>query len=185
VVNSIATVLSVIAVLTAAGLIGGSTAPQSVAGPELKAAYLVNFTRFMEWARNPVPPGTDIVLCIVDDAAVATALERTTEGRTVQGHAVTVRILTKGAPLPVCQLLYLTGSDLKQSLDAIEMVKGTVVLTVGDAEQFAQAGGMVELFVETGRIRFAVNIDALRRGGIRLSSRVLALAKIVTDGKPD
>ena len=175
-----------VAVLTAGALTGGSTAAQeSVTGPELKAAYLFNFMRFMEWSRDPVPPGTDVVFCIVDDGLVATALERTIRGRTVQGHALSVRILNAGASLPTCQLLYLAGSNLQQSLDAIANVKDSVVLTVSDAGRFAQMGGMVELFTETGRIRFAVNTDALRRGGVVLSSRVLTLAKIVTDNKTD
>jgi hypothetical protein len=183
--NPITITLSMAAVLTAGALTGGSAAAQSVTGPELKAAYLFNFMRFMEWSSDPVPPGTDVVLCIVNDDLVATALERTVRGRTVQGHALSVRILNGDAPLPICQLLYLAGANLQQSLDAIATVKGSVVLTVSDAERFAQMGGMVELFAETGRIRFAVNTDALRRGGVRLSSRVLTLARIVTDGETD
>ena len=55
------------------------------------------------------------------------------------------------------------------------------MLTVSDAARFAQTGGMVELFIEDGRMRFAVNVDALQRARVRLSSRVLALAKIVRD----
>ena len=62
-----------------------------------------------------------------------------------------------------------------------ETVKGVFVFTVSDAARFAQTGGMVELFVENGRMRFAVNVDALERAHVRLSSRVLALAKIVRD----
>ncbi len=57
------------------------------------------------------------------------------------------------------------------------------MLTVSDATRFADTGGMVELFVEGGRMRFAVNVDALQRARIQLSSRVLALAKIVRDPK--
>jgi hypothetical protein len=58
-----------------------------------------------------------------------------------------------------------------------------VVLTVSDAARFAETGGMVELFVEGDRMRFAVNVDALQRARVRLSSRMLGLAKIVKDAK--
>ena len=175
--------VSLVAVVTATALTAGSTSAQAVTGSELKAAYLFNFVRFMEWSSDPVPPGTNVALCVVNDALVAAALERTVRGRTVQGHALSVRTLNPGAPLPICQLLYLAGATLQQSLDAIAPVKDSVVLTVSDAERFAYMGGMVELFVETGRIRFTVNTDALRRGRVVLSSRVLTLAKIVTDGQ--
>jgi hypothetical protein len=174
---------SMVAVLTVGALTGGSAAAQSVVERDLKAAYLFNFMQFMEWSRDPLPPRTDVVLCIVDDDVLAATLERTIRGRTVQGHAVSVRILNSGGAIPTCQLLYFASSNLKQSLDAIQLVKDAVVLTVSDTEQFAQMGGMVALFVETGRMRFAVNMEALRRGGVRLSSRLLALAKIVTDDK--
>jgi hypothetical protein len=183
--NPMRMTVTMVAVLTVGALTGGSLAAQTVTGSELKAAYLFNFIRFMEWSRDPVPPGTDVALCIVDDDLVATALERTIRGRTLQGHALSVRILKTGTPLPICQLLYLAGSNLQQSLDMIATVKGSVVLTVSDAERFAQMGGMVELFADTGRVRFAVNTDALRRGGVVLSSRVLTLAKIVTDNETD
>jgi hypothetical protein len=170
-------------VLTAAVLTSGSAASQSLAAPELKAAYLFNFMQFMEWPEDAVPAGAALTLCIVDDGAVAEALEQTIKGRTIEGHSLTVRVLKAGGPLPACQLLYLAGSDLKRSLEALATVKGAFALTVGDAERFSQTGGMVELFLEGGRMRFAVNTDAMQRARVRLSSRVLGLAKIVKDAK--
>jgi uncharacterized protein DUF4154 len=174
----------VAAALTAVGLTGGSwVGAQSLAAPELKAAFLFNFAQFMEWPAETVPAGTTVALCIVNDDAVADALEQTVKGRTVEGHSLSVKRLKAGAPLPPCHVLYVAGSDLKRSLDAIETVKGVFVLTVSDAARFAETGGMVELFVEGDRMRFAVNVDALQRAGVRLSSRVLGLAKIVKDAK--
>jgi hypothetical protein len=173
----------VAAALTAVGLTGGSGAAQSLAAPELKAAFLFNFAQFMEWPAETVPAGSPLALCIVDDVAVADALEKTVNGRTVEGHSLTVKRLKTGSPLPPCHLLYTAGPDLKRSLEAIEAVKGVFVLTVSDAARFAETGGMVELFVESDRMRFAVNVDALHRARVRLSSRVLGLAKVVRDPK--
>ena len=84
--------------------------------------------------------------------------------------------------MPTCHVLYLAGGDLKRSTEVVGTLKGVFVLTVSDTARFAQTGGMVELFVEDGRMRFAVNVDALQRARVRLSSRVLTLAKIVRDG---
>jgi hypothetical protein len=174
----------VAAALTAVGLTGGSWAgAQALAAPELKAAFLFNFAQFMEWPAETVTAGSPLALCIVNDASVADALERTIKGRTVDGHSLIVKGLKVGAPLPLCHVLYIAGSDLKRSLEAIEPVKGVFVLTVSDAARFAETGGMVELFVESDRMRFAVNVDALQRARVRLSSRVLGLAKVVRDPK--
>ncbi len=161
-----------------------SAAAQSLSAPELRAGYLFKFAQFIEWPAEAAPPGTTLSLCIVNDERVADALDRTIKDRTVDGHTLTVRRLKPGTPLPACHVLYLAGADTKRSLDVVETVKGAFVLTVSDATRFAESGGMVELFVENGHMRFAVNIDALQRARIRLSSRVLTLAKIVKDAKP-
>ena len=126
----------------------------------------------MEWPADALPARAPLALCVVNDAAVADALERTIRGRAVEGHDLTVGRLKAGAPLPTCHVLYLAGSDLKSSLDVIATLKDVSVLTVSDAARFARAGGMVELFIENGRMRFAVNVDALqpRAGSIELAS---------------
>jgi hypothetical protein len=172
------------AVLIAIFLIGVRAATQSVSAPGLKAAYLFNFTKFVEWPTDVVPEGTPLALCIVSDEAVADALEQTIKGQTVQGRGLVVRRLGADAPLPTCHVLYLAGSDQKRWLDSTRMLDGRLVLTVSDAARFAQTGGMVELSLERGRMQIAVNTDALQRAKVRLSSRVLALATIVRDVPP-
>jgi YfiR/HmsC-like len=163
----------------------GAAQSRSLAATDLKAAYLFNFARFAEWPPEAVPAATALTLCIVNDEAVADAVDLTVKGRNVDDHGLIVRRLKAGAPLPTCHVLYLAGVDLKRSLGLIETIKDAVVLTVSDTSHFAERGGMVELFVESGHMRFAVNTDALQRGRIRLSSRLLQLAKIVRDAKPD
>jgi len=169
------------AVVTAVGLTGVPAAAQSLSAPGLKAAYLFNFTQFVEWPADAVPPGAALTLCVVNDSAVADALEQTIKGRTVEGHGLTVRHLRADAPLPACHVLYLAGGDLKRSTEVVGTLKGVFVLTVSDTARFARTGGRGELVIEDGRMRFAVNVDALQRARVRLSSRVLTLARIVRD----
>jgi len=174
----------VAAVLTAVTLIEPAAAQsRSLAASDLKAAYLFNFARFVEWPSEAVPAATSLTLCIVNDEEVAEAVDHAVKDRRVDDHALVVRRLKQGAPLPTCHVLYLAGVDLKRSVGVIESVKD-VVLTVSDTTHFADNGGMVELFVDGGHMRFAVNTDALERGRIRVSSRLLQLAKIVRDAKP-
>ena len=169
------------AVLAAIVLIIVRAATQSVSAPELKAAYLFNFTKFVEWPADAVTGAEPLALCIVGDDGVADALEQTIKGQTVQGHGLAVRRLGSGAPLPACHVLYLAGSDQKRWRDGAGLLDRRSVLTVSDAARFAQTGGMVELSLERGRMQIAVNTDALQRANVRLSSRVLALATIVRD----
>ena len=169
------------AVLLAVVLAAVPAATQSVSAPGLKAAYLLNFARFVEWPAEIVPAEAPLVLCIVNDGAVASALEQAINGRSVQNRSLSVVRLVAGASLPMCHVVYLAASEPKHALDVIAALDGRLVLTVSDTPRFAQTGGMVELFVEQGRLRIVVNVDALQRAKVRLSSRVLALATIVRD----
>ncbi|MEO8077044.1 MAG: YfiR family protein [Acidobacteriota bacterium] len=170
------------ALLTATALTS-SGAAQSATAPQLKAAYVFNFALFTEWPPEAVPAGSPLTLCIVNDDGIAEAVDRLVKGRAVEGHALVVRGLKLGATLPPCHVLYVAGADLKRSLQVIETVRGSLVLTVSDAARFADSGGMVQLYVEDGRMRFAVNLDALQRARMRLSSRALGVARIVRDPK--
>jgi hypothetical protein len=171
----------VAAVLTAAVSTGAQAAAQPVSAAQLKAAYLFNFVQFVEWPAQVPLSGAPFVLCVVNDEAVASALEQTIKGRTAGGHSLGVRRLGTGAPLPVCHVLYFAAVHEKQLANVIGTLSGRLVLTVSDVPGFAKVGGMVELYREDARMRIAVNVDALQRSGVRLSSRVLQIATIVRD----
>jgi len=121
----------VAAVLTSVGLTG-PVAAQSLSAPEMKAAYLFNFAQFVEWPAE-VSAGAPLAMCIVNDGAVAEALERTVKGRALAGRDLVVKRIAGGGQLPPCHLLYVAGPDLRASLGVIEPVKGTFVFTVSDA----------------------------------------------------
>ncbi|PYR20840.1 MAG: hypothetical protein DMF98_23045 [Acidobacteria bacterium] len=109
------------------------------------------------------------VLCVANDDQVGAALADLVRGQAINGHALEVRRLNSDNSLSGCHLLFVPASDARQVLAKIN--KGSEpMLTVSDAPGFAQSGGMIELFQESGRMRFA---------GVRLSSRLLDLARIV------
>src|SRR5206468_12975058 len=118
------------------------------------------------------------VLCVANDDQVGAALTDSVRGQAINGHALEVRKVKSDNPVPGCHVLFVPASDAKQVL--AKAGKGQdAVITVSDAPGFAQAGGVIELFQEGGRMRFAVNVDTAQRLGVRLSSRLLDLAKIV------
>ncbi len=173
------------AVPVAMALAAAAAAPaldaQPVTASALKAAFLLNFTQFVEWTADVVQPNAPVVVCVVGDNAVAEALESTARGRAVTGHEISVRRLHSDGAIRSCQVLFV-GTVEPRFSEVITGLKGATVFTVSDRERFANEGGMVELFLENGRMRFAVNVDALQRAHVRLSSRVLGLARIVRDG---
>ena len=80
-----------------------------------------------------------------------------------------------------CHLLFIADAERRRATDGLSAVKALQVLTVSDAKDFANTGGMIEFYLEGGRMRFAINVDAVDRSGLHLSSRLLGLAKIVRD----
>jgi hypothetical protein len=160
-----------------------ATATGAEAAPEvaLKAAFLYNFARFAEWPA--LPSVAPIVLCVTGNENIAAALAQTIRGQNVAGHTLQVARVQDDRVWPRCQLLFIDDSELRRTAPALDGIKRLPVLTVSDGKGFAEAGGMIELYVEAGRMRFAININATERAGLRLSSRLLGLAKVI--GKED
>ena len=170
-----------------AGLLGALTA---VAGPvravadadvtsdvAVKAAFLYNFAKFTQWPA--LPPATPLVLCVLGDDAVGDALADTIRGQQINGHGLEVRRLSTDVSAHPCHVLFAAGSEVRRASQMLDSVRLLPILTVSDGGGFAQASGMIELFVEGGHMRFAVNVDSVQRSGLHLSSRLLGLARIV------
>ena len=147
----------------------------------MKAAFLYNFAKFAEWPA--LPPGAPIVVCVVGDDGIAAALVDTVRGQNISGHALEVSAASGqrhvAALPPAVHRRCRDPSDPPTDLGGIKTLP---VLTVSDGKGFSRAGGIIELYVEGGRMRFAINVDAAERSGLRLSSRLLGLAKVIRDG---
>jgi hypothetical protein len=159
------------------GPAGGSDAAADVA---VKAAFLYNFAKFTEWPA--LPPSAAIVLCIVRGDAIAAALVDIVKGQTISGHALEVWRAHESPSWQSCHLLYIPDSEIRKAADGLAAIKTLPVLTVSDGKDFSQGSGIVELFVEAGRMRFAINMDAAEDSGLHLSSRLLGLAKVTRNG---
>jgi hypothetical protein len=152
---------------------------QGASAPALRAAFMYNFAKFTEWPAKVIPRDQPMVFCVTDDAPMAEALEQIVKGRAVGGHALAVRRVALDSGVRACHLLYASGLDAKRTNELLGAVDHLPVLTVGDFERFAQMGGVANFFVEDGKMRFAINIDSAQRAGLRVSSKLLMLARIV------
>jgi hypothetical protein len=80
-----------------------------------------------------------------------------------------------------CQLVFISEKEDKRLPDLLNSLKGASVLLVGEGGDFAERGGGIQFYLEGNRVRFAVNVDALQRSRLSVSSKLLALARIVHD----
>ena len=145
----------------------------------IKAAFLFNFAKFAEWPSRAAD--APLTLCVVGDPRIAAALVETVRNQRIGNHALDVRALAGDAPMRSCDVLFISASETRRSAALLDALKALPVLTVSDDKDFARASGIIEFFLEHGRMRFSINTDAADRAGLHLSSRLLGLATIVRD----
>lgn len=143
---------------------------------KIKAAYLVNFGRYVMWPEAAT--STVLQICIVGQDPFGTILDRTTRGRKVQERAIAVKRISSSANAAMgCDIAYLSPrlpeSEQRALLDSLA---SKPVLTVGDRPRFLDAGGIVNFMYKADTIRFEVNLEAARKAGLDINSRVLAIA---------
>jgi len=143
----------------------------------VKAAFLYHFAKFAEW-----PASTRaFTLCVVGDIRIASELAKTVRDKRLAGRVLEVKGLGGDAPLAACDVLFIAASETGRAAIVLGTLRTLPILTVSDSPGFARTNGIIELVVERERMHFAINTDAATRAGVRLSSRLLGLARIVRD----
>jgi hypothetical protein len=154
---------------------------QTLSGPVLKAAFLYNLTKVTEWPADTLSPKAPLEFCVIAAPDTADALQSLVTGHMLADHPLVVRGVTLNGVLRGCHVLYAAGLDHQGSLKLLDLVRGLPVLTITDNEEFAELGGVANFFLERDNTRFAINLGATERARLKISSRVLTLAKIVKD----
>lgn len=146
----------------------------------IKAAYVFNLTKYVEWPRA----GSTLVIGFVGDGSMGEALEKMLTGKTSGSRVIRVVLSQKSETLDQCDVIYIANSTPKKTRATLDQLHNRSVLTVGDTESFSRDGGMIGLVREGPQVRMQVNLDAVQRARLTISSRVLSLATIVHD-KPE
>jgi hypothetical protein len=145
---------------------------------QVQAAFLLNFTRFIEWpAAAFQAAGSPFDICILGDDPFGSALDQTVAGEIANGRSVAARRLLRAPEPKTCQVLFIGTSE--KNIGKILSGLGPGVLTVGEGESFVRGGGMIAFVVENRRVRFEINQAAAESAGLKLSSRLLSVAKAV------
>ena len=147
---------------------------------EVKAAFIYNFAKFVDWPREAFPdPASPIVVGVLGFDPFGSTLDRALRNKTAQGRSFVVRRFKSIEELEDCHILFISGSENKRLDQILQQLDGSDVLTIGETEGFARVGGIINFIEERNRIRFEINIAAAERGQLRISARLLLLAKIV------
>lgn len=149
----------------------------------VKAVFLLNFTRFVEWPSSPTAAEAPIVVGILGEDPFGRALDDVVRGETVRGRGVKVRRLRQIAEAEQCDLVFIASSERNRLGGILERTSGKPILTVSDMPEFAELGGMVGLVTTQGKTKLQINVEAAKAAHLSVSSKLLRPAQIVTTRK--
>ena len=179
---AIMTLLS-ICVIVASPAVSARQAPGPVS-PEymIKAAYLLNFARLVEWPRDAFATAdSPVTIGIVGTDPFGEALEQTVEGKRISNRRIAVQRLQWNQDPRRCHIVFISSTDSARIVELTTRLAGLPVLIVGEARQLAERGATINFTIEDDRVRFEVNVEAARRARLTVSSQILRVAKIVKE----
>jgi hypothetical protein len=181
VVQLLRTAGAALTALAALALPASVVATEDARADQIKAAYLFNFVKFVEWPAGALNEAIEI--CFAGAPGVHKSLQSAAGDKRIGSRRVAVRALTHGEAPGSCAVVYIAEDS---ATDEQLLVQARVTsLTVSDAPNFTRRGGAIQLFTEENRLRFVVNVENARRAGLRISSNLLKLASNVEqDGAP-
>ena len=154
-------------------LAAGAQAPEY----DVKAAFLFNFVKFVEWPEGAFAgERAPVTICVYGEDPFGPALEAVVQDEKVGERSLLVQRPDSLDGLGGCHLLFVSRSERERMREVLAQVRGEPVLTVGDADGFLRAGGVVNFVLEGGKVRFLIGQAAAERSGLRISSKLMRLA---------
>jgi hypothetical protein len=150
---------------------------------QLKAVFLFNFAKFIDWPPGSLTsPHSSFAICILGQDPFGHVLDDILQGKMIRDQPLTVQRLKDQAEARRCQMVFVSSSESPRLTEILKSLRGANVLIVGETTGFASSGGTIEFALdEDNHLRFTINTDAADRAGLKFSAKLLELAKIVHD----
>ena len=146
---------------------------------QIKAAFIYNFVQFIEWPSSAFQSDSSpITIGILGSNPFGDTLEHIVQGKVVNGRTLAVRYFSRIEDVNQCQVLFVDSSDQNFLKALNDQLKDKNVLSIGEAEQFLWTGGVIRFYEEDNRVRFEINLEAANLARLKISSKLLRLAKI-------
>jgi len=162
------------------GLCPFSRADGALPEYQVKALFLLNFTKYVDW-----PPqvfagsNTPITIGIYGESKLGEALQLVVAGKSVGGRTIVIRQLQSTDDSSQCQILFISESAASRTSGILDKTCALPILTVGEDATLAQHGGIINFVLKNGNVRLEIDLAAARKAGLTISSRLLAVADVV------
>jgi hypothetical protein len=168
--------LAMALVFAAAGL---RAQPSKASEYAVKAAYLYNFGRFVQWRGAPMPAGDSFPICVLGRDPFGAALDTAIAGATIDGRRAVARRIEQSKEASGCRIVFVSASEEGELAQILAALGQSRVVTVSDMPEFARRGGMIQFVSDGNRVRFEVNLASAEDAGLALSSELLKVAVLV------
>jgi uncharacterized protein DUF4154 len=172
------------AAIALAGAVLAPGAAQAGAPPpedQVKAVFLFNFTKFIEWPTKALGrPERPFSICLLGQDRLGDDLDELARSSTVQGRRIAVRRLARGDDVTRCHILFISASEHDHLATVLDKVADWPIFTVGEVEDFTRQGGSLRFFLLEGTVRFEINLKATARAGLKVNARLLKIAQVTT-----
>jgi hypothetical protein len=159
-------------------VVTGKAAHKTPTENEVKAAYIYNFAKFVSWPNQAFSsPNDPIKIGVLGDGEFESLLESIVKDKTIQAHPIRVRHIKLPADFSSLHMLYISASELKQYKQIAEELRSSPVLTITEADAGSPTKGIMNLFVEAGKVQFDVDIAKAEQAHLQISSKLLRLAR--------
>ena len=157
-----------------------SLSAENLSGDAIKAGYIFNFTRFVDWPADAfADTKAPIVIGILGEDPVGDLLSATAAGKAVNGRMVVVKQFKQGQDLRACNILFISASEHRYASRVREQLKGSSVLTVGDADGSQLASDIISFVMEDNKVRLQINLEGASEARLSISSKIIAVARVV------
>ena len=152
----------------------------------VKAAFLVNFAGYVEWPEGPPKNGEEaLVIGVLGTDPFGAALDMLAEKKSQKGKKILLRRFNKLSEYAPCHILFVSSSEAGRLTSVLDKTNESNTLVVGDSEGLAHKGAAINFLVVENKVRFEVNLGAAKRAGLKISSKLLRLAKTVIEQNGD
>ncbi len=152
---------------------------------QVKAVWLLNFARFVEWPATAFPNArSPVVVGVLGKDPFGRELEQALDGKTVQGRCFQIKRVSTDPEMRGCHILFVASSERRRSRDLPEKLKGACVLTVGESDEFLDQGGIINFLLKDKTVRFEINLKAAQSAELKLDANLLKVA-VAVRGKYD
>jgi hypothetical protein len=167
--------------LLATALLGAPVRGADIREYQIKAVFLFNFAQFVDWPAGAFPqPESPLVIGILGEDPFGAYLDQAVRGETVNHRTLVIQRYRRVEDVAKCQILFISRSEAGHLEQILSALRGQSILTVSDADGFSREGGMIRFATENNKIRLKINLEAARAAGLKISSKLLRPAEIVS-----